>query len=330
MTISIAQIPVFALVCMLTCFFASNGQVLKPTPTQNLQKMVDLKAKHGLLIPMDSEKFKKYVKSKHSKYSVIAMFTALKPSFKCEICPDAKKEFSMLASSYEAQPSETTNIFFVVVDYHNAQEAFKTMKLTHVPGFYYFPGSRKRKKTDTYDSRRSGYNAVSLSRWLAEIEGIKIKIVVPFDYSSLIIPGCILLLTMFLILWKPDFVLMIFGNKILWGFAVLFAVLVMTSGQMWNHIRKPAQMSRNRKGDAEYIHGSRGGQYIFESYIVMAINGAITLGFIILNEVQTFKHRILKRVIGFLGLGIVMIFFGILLSIFRMKNRGYPYSFLFE
>ncbi|XP_039265739.2 dolichyl-diphosphooligosaccharide--protein glycosyltransferase subunit MAGT1-like [Styela clava] len=327
-----AVVSHFAMLALLLLLMSSGmtGKISKPTPKQNLQKMVDLRSKHGLLIPMDSENFKKYVKSKHSKYSIIAMFTALKPSFKCEICPDAKNEFSMLASSHAAQPSETSNIFFVVVDYHNSQEAFRSMKLTHVPGFFYFPGDRKRKKIDTYDSRRSGYNAVSLSRWLAEIEGIKIKIIVPFDYSKLAWPIGIAFVVMLLIIWKPHIAMLILGNKFLWGIGVLFVVLLMTSGQMWNHIRKPAQLNKNRQGGLEYIHGSRGGQYIFESYIVMALNAAITLGFILLNEVQAIKHRIIKKAVGFLGFGVIVIFFGLLLSIFRMKNRSYPFSFIFN
>lgn len=305
-----------------------NSQKL-PTAQENLDRMLKLRDHHGYVIKANSENFKKYMKSKHSKYSVVVMFTALGAKTKCEVCPDAKNQFYILASSYLSAPDSTTSpIFFAMVDYMDAPEAFQIMKLNHVPVVYYFPANRKRLKSDTYNGR-SGYGAMALARWMSEVNGVKINVVVPFDYSKLLMPTLIVLLVGFITFLRPDLTLRVLGNRILWGISLMVIVLIMTSGQMWNYIRKPAEAGRDGNR-IRYILGGRGGQYVLESYIVMAVNMAVAVGFILLNEVPSVKSGITKKVIGVIGLSMVVIFFGLLVSIFRIKSRGYPYSFIFQ
>lgn len=298
-------------------------------PKGNLNKMVMMRERHGSIIPMDGEQFKKYVKSPKDGYSVVAMFTATGASVQCDVCPEARKEFSVLVSSYEALYGSPNKLFFVLIDFQNARDAFQQMKLQYVPAFYYFPGHRKRKKSDTFDSRRAGYKAVALAQWIAEVADTKIKIVVPVDFKPFLTAAAALFPFFLLALWKPDLVTKVMGNKFVWGLLVMGAVLVMTSGQMWNHIRKPADASRNSKGGVQYIHGGRSAQYVLESYMIMGINAAIAVGFIFLNEVHRFENKYFRKGLGFIGLAMVGIFFGLLISIFRMKVGGYPYSFLF-
>lgn len=50
-------------------------------------------------------------------------------------------------------------------------------------------------------------------------------------------------------------------------------VFSMTSGQMWNHIRGPPLMTRNRMGTGmTYIHSSSGAQFVIETYIVILLS----------------------------------------------------------
>lgn len=70
----------------------------------------------------------------------------------------------------------------------------------------------------------------------------------------------------------------------------------MTSGQMWNHIRGPPYAQRNpNTGGMSYIHSSSQGQYIAETHIVLGINAAIAVGFILLNEAGNTSTDISKR-----------------------------------
>ncbi|ETE65501.1 Tumor suppressor candidate 3 [Ophiophagus hannah] len=61
------------------------------------------------------------------------------------------------------------------------------------------------------------------------------------------------------------------------------------------------------------------------------IDAAITMGMVLLNEAATSKGDVGKRrIICLVGLGLVVFFFSFLLSIFRSKYHGYPYSFLIK
>lgn len=80
-----------------------------------------------------------------------------------------------------------------------------------------------------------------------------------------------------------------------------------------------------------YIHGSSQAQFVAESHIILVLNAAITMGMVLLNEAATSKGDVGKRrIICLVGLGLVVFFFSFLLSIFRSKYHGYPYSFLIK
>ncbi|XP_053284442.1 magnesium transporter protein 1 isoform X2 [Pleuronectes platessa] len=107
-------------------------------------------------------------------------------------------------------------------------------------------------------------------------------------------------------------------------------VLIMTSGQMWNHIRGPPYAHKNPStGQVSYIHGSSQAQFVAETHIVLLFNAAVTMGIVLLCEAATSDIDIGKRkIMCVAGIGLVMLFFSWLLSIFRAKYHGYPYSFL--
>lgn len=56
----------------------------------------------------------------------------------------------------------------------------------------------------------------------------------------------------------------------------------------------------------------------------------ITLGMILLYEVNNVKGSNKKGILALAGIGLYCIFFSFLMSIFRSKYSGYPYSFLFK
>jgi oligosaccharyltransferase complex subunit gamma len=73
------------------------------------------------------------------------------------------------------------------------------------------------------------------------------------------------------------------------------------------------------------------GQFVLETYFVMVLYGAITLGMILLTEAGEGKGDIGKRrILAIAGLVLFAFFFSLILSIFRSKAGGYPYSFLLK
>merc|ERR1719318_402741 len=120
-------------------------------------------------------------------------------------------------------------------------------------------------------------------------------------------------------------------NKTAWSLIALFFVFAMISGQMWNHIRGPPFVQKTQSGGVSYIHGSSQGQFVLETYFVMVIYGLIVCGMIMLTEAGDSKGDVGKRrILAVVGLALLAFFFSLILSIFRSKAGGYPYSFLIK
>merc|ERR1719430_1050099 len=114
-------------------------------------------------------------------------------------------------------------------------------------------------------------------------------------------------------------------NKTAWSLLALFFVFAMTSGQMWNHIRGPPFVNKGRDGGVAYIHNSSQG------YFVLVIYGLMVCGNIMLIEAGDSKGEVGKRrILAVVGLALLAFFFSLILSIFRSKAGGYPYSFLIK
>merc|ERR1712126_85123 len=118
-------------------------------------------------------------------------------------------------------------------------------------------------------------------------------------------------------------------NKTTWSVLAMFFVLSMISGQMWNHIRGPPFVHKTANGGVAYIHGSSQGQFVMETYFVLGIYGLFALGVVLLCEAGDQKaYPGLRRIQAIAGLALTMFFYSLILSIFRSKAGGYPYSFL--
>lgn len=59
-------------------------------------------------------------------------------------------------------------------------------------------------------------------------------------------------------------------------------------------------------------------------------DAAIVLGMILLTESGMQSDPRKGRLMTFVGLVLVSVFFSLILSVFRQKAQGYPYSFLFK
>ena len=73
------------------------------------------------------------------------------------------------------------------------------------------------------------------------------------------------------------------------------------------------------------------GQFVLETYFVSMLYGLIVFGMILLTEAATGKGDVGKRrLLAIIGLVLLAFFFSLILSIFRSKAGGYPYSFLLK
>jgi len=203
------------------------------------------------------------------------------------------------------------------------------LRLNTAPVFMHFPGKGKPKGADTMDIHRVGFAAEAISKFVHERTDIQIRIFRPPNYS-----GTVAMITLVALVGGFLYVrrnnLEFLYNKQMWAAIAVLFCFAMISGQMWNHIRSPPLVHKNQNGGVAYIHGSSQGQLVVETYIVMFLNAMIVLGMILLTESGSQSDQRKGRIMAIAGLTLVAVFFSFLLSVFRSKAQGYPYSFLFK
>ncbi|XP_014278780.1 tumor suppressor candidate 3 [Halyomorpha halys] len=320
----------FGLVFLCCLINFGNGQ--SKTKAQNLgekvQQLMEMNLKRSVL-KFNGPRFKEYVKSAPRNYSVIVMFTALAPARSCSICRHANDEFTIVANSFRYSQTYSNKLFFAMVDFDEGSDVFQMLRLNAAPVFMHFPSKGKPKNADTFDIQRVGFAAESIAKWIAERTDIQIRVFRPPNYSgTLAMIMLFILVAGFLYMRRNN--LDFLYNKSLWGVCAVFFCFAMVSGQMWNHIRGPPFVHHSHNGVA-YIHGSSQGQFVLESYIVIVLNAAIVIGMIMMTDAGSRKGDVrMRQILATVGLVIVNVFFSIILSIFRSKAHGYPYSFLFK
>lgn len=119
----------------------------------------------------------------------------------------------------------------------------------------------------------SPIGAEQLYAWIGRHlpEGPKPPLVRPFNYMRLISAITILMgaITLFTVL--SPYVLPIVQNRSLWAAVSLIAILLFTSGQMFNHIRKVPYVAGDGHGGISYFAGGFQNQFGMETQIIAAI-----------------------------------------------------------
>jgi len=292
-----------------------------------VQQLLDL-SQRRVVVKLTSKTFKELVKTPPKNYSVIAMFTALHSSRGCSICKQASEEFQLLANSYRYSPFYSSKMFFAMVDFDDGNEAFQSMNLNSAPAFIHFPAKTKPKKPDTLDIQRVGFSAEAVGKWIQERTEVNIRVFRPPNYTGTMSLLMLIALVGSLVYLRRNNLEFLFNNTT-WCMFSMFFVLSMISGQMWNHIRGPPFVHKTASGGVAYIHGSSQAQFVMETYFVLVMYGLFVLGMILLCEAGDQKADPgLRRIQAVAGLGLSMFFYSLILSIFRSKAGGYPYSFL--
>lgn len=299
---------------------------------ERIQQLNDLMERRPV-IKLNADKFRRFIGSQSvpRNYSFIVMMTALSPQRSCHICRQAHDEFMVTAASFKNSPNfEAKRLYFGSVDYDEGSDIFSSLNINSAPCFLYFSEKGNFKNPDELNIQRLGFGADVISRWIAEKTGMVIKIIRPPNMSvpiMMIIFG----LTICAIIYMSRNSLGIIFNRNVWAITAVAIVLLMTSGQMWNHIRGAPLMQRGRTQN-NYIHTSSSGQFVIETYLVMLINAGIAIGMVLMTDAlksgdktEGKRRKILARV----GLCMTIFFFSLLLSIFRQKSYGYPYRLLF-
>ena len=325
-TVGFLALAVFAL---MLCVTRAEKKKDAGGLADKVSQLVDLSTKKSV-IKLNGNKFLDFVKSAPRNYSIIVMFTALSASRQCAICKQAADEYQLVANSYRYSQLFSNKLFFAMVDFDEGPDVFQSMKLNTAPVFMHFPAKGKPKKADNVDLQRVGFGAEAMAKFIAERTEVNIRVFRPPNYTGTVALLMLMSLVGGLLYLRRNNLEFLY-NKTAWSLIALFFVFAMISGQMWNHIRGPPFVQKTQAGGVAYIHGSSQGQFVLETYFVMMIYGLIVCGTIMLTEAGESKSDIGKRkILAVVGLGLLAFFFSLILSIFRSKAGGYPYSFLIK
>ena len=139
------------------------------------------------------------------------------------------------------------------------------------------------------------------------------------------------------------YILPIVQHRTLWAAISLIIVLLFTSGHMFNHIRKVPYVAGDGRGGMSYFAGGFSNQFGLETQIVAAMckfwliaflkyevlistDGVLSFATIALAlKVPRMADAKNQQVAVVLWGSVMFLMYSFLLSVFRIKNGGYPF-----
>lgn len=144
------------------------------------------------------------------------------------------------------------------------------------------------------------------------------------------------------------YIIPIIQDRNLWAAISLIIVLLFTSGHMYNHIRKVPYVSGDGRGGISYFAGGFSNQFGLETQIVAAMCTSkllhppppillqnkyllvsdATLSFATIAlafRVPRMADPKQQQIAVFVWAGVIFGMYSFLLSVFRVKNGGYPF-----
>ncbi|KAI4088304.1 MAG: hypothetical protein LQ344_006172 [Seirophora lacunosa] len=234
-------------------------------------------------------------------YTLAVLLTALEARFGCQLCRDFQPEWDVVGKSWiRGDKKGSTRLLLGTLDFADGKGTFQK-----VP-----------------------QSAEQVHDWIVRHlpAGPKPPIYRPMNYVRLVaITTAILGLVSFFSVASP-YIIPIIRNRNLWAAISLITILLFTSGHMFNHIRKIPYVAGDGKGGISYFAGGFSNQFGLETQIIAAMYGTLSFATIALalrvpRMVDPRKQQIAVFVWGAVIFGM----YSFLLSVFRIKNGGYPF-----
>ncbi|RAO71797.1 uncharacterized protein BHQ10_007809 [Talaromyces amestolkiae] len=265
-------------------------------------------------------------------YHVAVMLTATDARFGCALCREFQPEWDLIAKSWNKGQAGDVDLIFGTLDFSNGKETFRQLMLQTAPVVLLFPptvgpgatADGAPQRFDLFGPTTAEQAYVWITRHLPE--GPKPQLVRPINYMRLASAVTLLLGAITLFTVTSPYVIPIIQNRNIWAAISLIAILLFTSGHMFNHIRKVPYVAGDGRGGISYFAGGFSNQFGMETQIVAAMYGILSFAVIALAlrvpRMADAKTQQLAVIIwGVILLGM----YSFLLSVFRAKNGGYPF-----
>ncbi|EUC51238.1 hypothetical protein COCMIDRAFT_31383 [Bipolaris oryzae ATCC 44560] len=268
-------------------------------------------------------------------YGVAVLLTALEPRFGCALCRSFQPEWDLLGNSWtKGDKDGQSRLVFGTLDFVDGKNVFQSMQLQTAPVLLYFhPTAGPHAKVDAqparFDFTGGPQTAEQIHAWVARQvpDGLpKPSVSRPINWVRVITITTSVLGGITAIFVASPYVVPLLQNRNLWAAVSLIAVLLFTSGHMFNHIRKTPYVVGDNKGGINYFAGGFSNQYGLESQIVAAIYGVLAFAAISLAvKVPRIQDVRAQSLAVFLWTGVLFGMYSFLMSVFRVKNPSYPF-----
>ncbi|KAF2772570.1 oligosaccharyl transferas-like protein subunit [Teratosphaeria nubilosa] len=267
-------------------------------------------------------------------YSVAVLLTALDARFGCNLCHEFQPEWEMLGKQWaKGDKLGEGKLVFGTLDFLDGKGTFQSLMLQTAPVLLLFhPTTGPNVKADPSPARfdfSTGTNVAEpihhwISRQLPDIPHPAFKR--PLNYFKIAIAITTLLGLITFVSVAAPYLLPIIRNRNLWAAVSLIAVLLFTSGHMFNHIRHVPYVSADGRGGINYFASGFQNQFGLETQIIAAIYGVLSFATISLAlKVPRIADSTTQQVAVFVWGGVILGMYSFLLSVFRIKNGGYPF-----
>ncbi|TBU65726.1 oligosaccharyl transferase subunit OST3/OST6 family [Dichomitus squalens] len=313
-------LPLLALLSIPFCLAA-------PSAESAHEQLVKLAAANNGLIKLDDNLYN-LLTHPNRNWSASIHLTALDPRRRCAPCKEFDPSFTAVAKAWSQVPKpQRDNHFFATADFDDTMATFQRLGLQSAPVVHiHLPveGDRRpasgRTAPIVYDFS-NGFDAGPLAEQLSVYTPVPIPYKAPIDwakYGTAVGVGLI-------ILSGIRVFLPILRSRWAWAAGTVITSLVMTSGFMFVRIRGMPQSGAN----GQWIAPGYQNQFGQEVQVVSFIYGLLSAAFLMLTLVtpyQTQPYR--QRAQIYLWSGVILVMFSVLISLFRVKNRGYPFKLL--
>lgn len=281
-------------------------------------------------------------------YHLIVYLSTESPLINCALCKEFKPGYERTATTWSHNyPNGLTakqlavendpkpkNVYFASADFLDARKFFEVFALDNIPKVYYFPPTESTKANNFVGEMIEyrffqGDHGQLLLNYINEVSGFKLKMYVPPNYTRMATNAFGAFTFVVLLRKFKKQVLAGFTSKILWSGLSLVAVLLLTTGYMFNQIRGSPYLKEHNNGKIEYFANSQQLQYGVETQILSFLYGFLSLFVIVLwKKAPTIKSPSVNFIAVTLFSALIFVAYSIYLSIFAKKGTGYPYQFV--
>ncbi|TFK76425.1 oligosaccharyl transferase subunit OST3/OST6 family [Pluteus cervinus] len=289
------------------------------------ERLVNLAAAGNGVIKLDTYTFDLLTAPKRN-WTAAIHFTALDPRRRCAPCAEFNPAWQAVAKAWSTvDQAHKDNHFFGTIDFDDGQAVFQKLSLASAPVVYVYPateGSRApasgKSAPFKYDFS-SGFEAGPLAEQLSPHTPIPIPYRDPINWGRVISSGFIGLG----VLAAIKFASPLLKSRWAWAAGCLVTTLVMTSGLMFTRIRASPYTGR----DGGWIAAGFQNQFGQEVHVVAVVYGLLAFAFTMLTLVVPLQRSPQRqRIQVYLWTTVIMIVYSMLVSLFRVKNRGYPFK----